>query len=316
MSRGGLLFVVVVVAAASADPRLMNITIYHVNSLEDGVVPVNMDSSNLAGDVFFDLRSIVLPVECGTQYAWTGDCDNAELTASDAVISKLVLEVDTRYGEYARCNYCDNGTDPFSGLACQAGEYFCTCGDYMQSYQCTETEVGKENISIAFANFTCTWDTYVVAPWRCWSTNVAQKTGGLWYSTLSTGECPGPNCTWRLVSVDKVVSKNCSNDVIFDAVESADQVACFDACGYPRNTSSACWIGCFYQTVLGPEGMLPTPYPGFKHSGMSLDDLVDAWTRPFNFDDPAMGGCPPIDWHDVDFPFNNDRVPGAADRIS
>ena len=67
---------------------------------------------------------------------------------------------------------------------------------------------------------------------------------------------------------------------------------CFDACGAPRNTSSACWIGCFYRTILGAEGMLPTgaTNPG----GMPYESLAAAWEAPFVSEDPAQGGCPAV----------------------
>ena len=56
------------------------------------------------------------------------------------------------------------------------------------------------------------------------------------------------------------------------------------------NTSSPCWIGCFYRTILGAEGMLPTgaAYPG----GMPYDALGQAWEAPFASSDPSRGGCP------------------------
>lgn len=284
--------------ARCIDPRYaVNMTVYHVTSLADGIVPVNMDTSNLAGDVFFDLRSVVLPLECGTPHAWSGDCDNKEISSDDDVISKLVIEVDSRFGEYARCNVCDNGTDPFSGLACESDAYFCTCGSFKNMTECDEKAVGFLNISESFKMLTCDWKGFVASPWRCWSGNVWLKTGGgAWYSTLAQGKCPGENCTWNLVSVEKVVSKKCSDNQVFDFVEGSDSsYGCFDQCGATngRNTSDPCWIGCFYQTVLGPKAMLPKPLPGYELEGVSTDDLIAAWSAAFDSDDSAQGGCPP-----------------------
>lgn len=34
------------------------------------------------------------------------DCDNIEVTAPDLAITKLVLEVDSRWSDYGRCNIC------------------------------------------------------------------------------------------------------------------------------------------------------------------------------------------------------------------
>ena len=96
---------------------------------------------------------------------------------------------------------------------------------------------------------------------------------------------------WRVVEVEKVVTKACSDASIYNAVEAQDTVKCFDACG-ARNTSSPCWIGCFYRTILGAEGMLPTgaAYPG----GMPYDALAQAWEAPFASSDPSRGRCPAV----------------------
>lgn len=273
---------------SALDPRFAEIiTVYHVDSASNGVIPASMDTADLNGDIFFDLRSIVLPFECSSPYARTMDCGNSELTSTDDVISKLVLQVDSRYGEYQRCNYCVNGTDPFSGLSCTAGEYFCTCGEVQAPYECTGTAVGAENISTLFNSGGCTWDSFFVSPWLCWSFNVYKKTGGIWYSTPQAGMCPGDNCTWRVLDVAKVVTKNCSDDKIYSQVEAVGP-DCFGACGTTRNTSSPCWIGCFYQTVLGPNAMFPGDMSGYVDEGMPLSDLVDAWTSAFD-------DCPPYE---------------------
>ena len=39
-------------------------TVYHVNPLHEGVLPIDMDTADVFGDAFFDLRSKVLPIEC------------------------------------------------------------------------------------------------------------------------------------------------------------------------------------------------------------------------------------------------------------
>ena len=41
------------------------------------------------------------------------------------------------------------------------------------------------------------------------------------------------------------------------------------------------------------DGMMPTG-ADFATTGVSLDDLVEAWDAPFNSDDAAKGGCPAI----------------------
>ena len=104
------------------------------------------------------------------------------------------------------------------------------------------------------------------------------------------------NSAWRVVKVEKVVTKACSDASLYNAIEARDSVGCFDACGdgasTPRNTSSPCWIGCFYRTILGAEGMLPTG--AGRAGGMSYESLAAAWEAPFASSDPSQGGCPAV----------------------
>ena len=67
---------------------------------------------------------------CASGRGWSGDCENGEVVDGDLVISKLVVEVDSRFGEYGMCNICVNGTDPLSRLPCATGEYICACPKY------------------------------------------------------------------------------------------------------------------------------------------------------------------------------------------
>jgi hypothetical protein len=67
--------------------------------------------------------------------------------------------------------------------------------------------------------------------------------------------------------------------------------SCFDACPQPTNTSSTCWISCFYSTLMGPtSGMAPLS----GDSGMPLTQLQQAFEAPFASSDPAHAGCPPV----------------------
>lgn len=91
---------------------------------------------------------------------------------------------------------------------------------------------------------------------------------------------------WRVVSVDKIVERSCHVRV-FGATVAATAPSCFDDCGsQSTNTSSPCWVNCFYKAALGPEAGIPGGTPG----GMSTADLVAAWTKPFLPE--AQGGCP------------------------
>ena len=142
------------------------------------------------------------------------------------------------------------------------GSYFCSCVKApLRIQECAAPDtlkVGRNNLTQSFGRWaagTCTWDQYIARPWTCWAMSVVEKTGGAWYSTFAASE----GSAWRVVEVEKVVTKACSGASLYDAIEARDSVKCFDACGAAssRNTSSPCWIGCFYRTILGAEGMLP-----------------------------------------------------------
>lgn len=126
--------------------------------------------------------------------------------------------------------------------------------------------------------------------WKCWHHNIPQKAGGLWYSQLEAGLCrkgsPPGSCGWRMLS-SSTVHEACLRDSVADAVEAADEVACFQSCG-PRNASSSCWIGCFFDTLLGPDARRNSSAGAV--TGMALEDVVAGWTRPFLPE--IAGGCP------------------------
>jgi hypothetical protein len=93
---------------------------------------------------------------------------------------------------------------------------------------------------------------------------------------------------------------------VYDAVEAFDQQdadggRCFDMCRPPfdpahplkprplvRNATDACWIYCFYATLLGGFGLLPNG----NYSGMPLALLDEAFEKPFLPEE--QGGCPSI----------------------
>ena len=54
-----------------------DLTVYHVNPLHEGVIPVNMDTADLRGDIFFDLSSKTIPIECASPIAkYSSACSN------------------------------------------------------------------------------------------------------------------------------------------------------------------------------------------------------------------------------------------------
>jgi hypothetical protein len=101
----------------------------------------------------------------------------------------------------------------------------------------------------------------------------------------------------------KKVGKECSDTAIDAVIKAGDRSApwggrCFDRCAPAdrRNTSSECYILCFYRNVLGPNGstqILNTTSPNF---GIPVLELLAAWEKPFAPE--AQGGCPSIPLRD------------------
>ena len=283
--------------AAAIDPtHAVAITVYHVNPHAAGAIPANMDTGDAAGDLFFDLEEVIIhPLACPPG-ARAYECTNPEAAGADLVVTRLTLEVDARYSSrYAKCNMGVNGTDQ-RGHPCRDGTYCCFCSDAARRPAPCEAAVGRENIRDRFGrgghHSACLRDG---RPSDCYRAKVAQKltaaTPGYWYSTLATSLCGAPGataCAWRVVGVDKIVTRRC-HTATFGAVVAAATPACFAGCGaQSTNTSSPCWTDCFYRAVLGPDA----GRPGGAVGGMPLPALLEAWERPFLPE--ALGGCPPL----------------------
>ena len=278
-----------------------NITVFHLNPAAYGSAPVDMDTADARGDLFFMLDTAYNPVECDGDRDMASrtaflDCKNAEQNDPHLVVTKLTLEVDDRYGKYSMCNVCIDGKDPLGhgrGQGCSmtggpggAPEYVCECqGD------CKRWEIGWESVAEFFKRLKPRSSTPSVDWWRY---NAAQKLGGSWYSTLAQGQCkPTSNwCGWRVVKTDKRVSKACADESIFSYIESKSKSTCFDTCKKGQGRfKDPCWVKCLFDAVLGSgaeKGEVDTT------GGMSLEDLDAAWARPFDFDE-AQGGCAALD---------------------
>eukprot|EP00038_Savillea_parva_P026030 m.50883 g.50883 ORF g.50883 m.50883 type:complete len:309 (+) comp7270_c1_seq1:80-1006(+) len=285
-----------------------NITVFHVYPGNFGPAPVNMNTADLHGDMFFDLRGVATPLECAHPTNESAhDCDNPEVIAPNLVISQVQLEVAGNWSQYGRCNLCVNGTDNHGNNSCTNGAYWCDCGDFGGPPEQCAAQVGRQNLSAWLGRMGGCWSRNgEPAPeWDCWRDAVAKKTceppfsnGGFWYSTTSDGYCGDgryasrDGCTWRLVQQIKRVNKTCSDNSIFSTVEVYGK-DCFANCsgvGPQRNTSSTCWIECFYASVVGPDA----GKQGGAVAGMPLSDLEQAWNAPFASEDPTKGGCPNI----------------------
>ena len=289
------------VLSNTLDPRhALNITVYHVNQANYSGC-ADMNTASLRGDMMFALRDVALPVECTVGGGMSSfDCKNPESSAKDLAITELVLEVDSRFGTYAFCNV-------------HMGHYSCVCEDHGQAgpnatvnetdccatpdtgRNCARPNIGAVNLSKWMAGHHH-WHhgNETMQEWEYWRDNIPTKTGGFWYSTSGIAECKpgaaGP-CGWRIAQTVKKVNKSCSDASINAALTTGPGKACFDACPQPSNTSSVCFIRCWYKTVLGPHAgdrMLTPSTMG----GLLLADLEAAWRRPFRSELSSHGGCP------------------------
>ena len=103
---------ILLLSSISAPDGFTNVTVFHVNPASYAPVPLNMNTGDALGDMYFDIRSVGLPLECASGDPTTAhDCDNAEVVSNDLVITKLTLQVRLPFGDYGRCNICVNGTD-------------------------------------------------------------------------------------------------------------------------------------------------------------------------------------------------------------
>ena len=305
-------------SSLSIDPRhAKNITVYHVTEHKFGAIPVNMDTGDALGDMFFDMLEVILyPLTCpdGPDTPWDkpypSPCTNPETAGADLRVNKLTLEVDERYSQYAMCNVGVNDSDPFGG-SCPTDTYCCDCfsgaspnpGFHQNKTRCNAT-LGYENIFVKFGKFGmksggCKRSLRNPHPTKaeCYASNTFAKLNatshGSWFSSLDSGYCggslqgqgQGAACTWRVLTVE-VVKRECHTRV-FGAEVAKTAPGCLDGCGAQRaNSSSLCWIDCFYQAALGPHA----GRPGETGGGMSTDALVAAWQKPFLPE--AEGGCP------------------------
>lgn len=131
------------------------IKVYHLNPISAGVVPVNMDTGDALGDLYFYLGQFLLPVECADPHASGSsgfDCNNPERRDPSLVVTEVDLEVDTGYTVYSACNLC-NGTDPLSGKPCELGTYVCDCfSDSNTTAPCDRSKVGKMHVADTFGH--------------------------------------------------------------------------------------------------------------------------------------------------------------------
>jgi hypothetical protein len=258
------------------------------------------------------LRSVSLPVECASSSPLARfDCANPEQnnTATN-VISQNTVDVDGRWGDYGACNV--NETSKTYTCACRSSN-----ASSHVSMPCNAS-VGRSTI----------YDREEPPAggvghgedWQWWRVNLARKmggsaAGGAWFSTTSSGECrpaaapaapaapaagggagaaaaaavPQQPCHWSLTATTRTIASSCLLTRVGDAVV-AHSPACFDGCGaQAANQSSACYVGCFMGSVLGPAGGRELIN---ETDGIPLAVVSGAWGDAFA--PPTSGGCPDL----------------------
>lgn len=230
--------VLATIFAAAIDPKYAtNITVFHVNEHKFGAIPVNMNTGDAVGDLFFDMLEVLItPLTCanrsGRPSHGPDPCTNPEAVGDDLMINKVTLEVDRRFSGYGACNVCINGTDPL-GEPCATGTYHCDCFASSRHWPplkvpCNAT-VGFEDVFKQFSRFIkpgCRRTLFKPQPTPadCYRGNFFSKLSadehGSWYSSLDKGDCAkaGSACTWRVVSVDKIVKRSCHTRVFGEVV--------------------------------------------------------------------------------------------------
>jgi len=260
----------------------VNLTLYHTNQLNYSAGDVaDMNTADALGDLEFTVRAKMLPLECADPaYARHAsyDCSNPEQDASDLGVTKLVLQVAPHVGKYCPCNV-------------HAGIYSCESHD---SGSCSG--FGAVPVGVFLGKYDNASKMNASTPDFIWYgvNTLLRFAKGMWYSSLGSAQCPPGaakpvgGCSWRVLDVAKRVHRECSDKLQEAAVKKAAG-GCFEACPQPNNSSSACWIGCFYRTMLGPHVGSQVSQPS---EGMPRASVLAAWDAAFA--PSSEGGCPSV----------------------
>lgn len=275
-----------------------NMTVYDVLPQDCRHTVTEKDVGNPAGDAYFNTKDKYLPVACAEcakdplacrHDSAAFDCSNPESKGS-LVVRKIEVEV--------------------SGLDERGGYALCNDDDGKCGYRCVvpsrhlPTAVGVEKVC---AGCNMAPEPGTRYPHRMnfdyWDYNVAallgDRGGGRWYSLRKEDE----GKFWRNAKIVKVINAGCQATAL-DALVAKRGEGCFRSCPQPLNTSTTCWVDCFFETVLG-KGHNTSVTPA---GGMEPGDVTGAWLQGFNSDDPAEFGCPACP-SDGDCPFR--PPPGA-----
>ena len=225
------------------------------------------DSADALGDTFFLFGDRIAQRErCASDP--TGFFCSCEVTCVDNVYTQYTVTI---YGgidyPYGACNptttnisnpqYVCRGDDGLHAGSAVVNTRYATLGDGCIPPQTTGPYPDS-----------CGWKYYS-----------SKHVGGMWFSTPAKGNCDtqpaSADCTWRIAETRKIVNESCLNDQVISVVEQRDP-SCFTTCPQPTNTSSHCYLNCFFANAL----QVPAA------------TLQQTWENAFASSDPKKGGCP------------------------
>lgn len=111
--------------------------------------------------------------------------------------------------------------------------------------------------------------------------NLATRVQGLWYSTVTAGDCDSPDrtsCSWKLSKTVKEINATCHANLVRKKIETLGS-KCFNDC--PAGTTdphTSCYIHCYYNTLLGPDSATVVNGTG----GLAGGEIVQIWTDAFD----------------------------------
>mmetsp|Transcript_28256 Transcript_28256/g.74111 ORF Transcript_28256/g.74111 Transcript_28256/m.74111 type:complete len:308 (+) Transcript_28256:3-926(+) len=278
-------------AAVRDGPMPVNpvtLEVYHVNQANYTGIE-NMNTADAAGDAFFDLRTLCQYYECNinkTSRVYPGQCSNPEVNSDNLVITKVEV-LAAGFSEYGECNVCVNGTVPITRppQPCVDGSYHCRCSGMFGRDAPCKPQMGRTSVRELIGGFAKYMNLNQSGPSIHWMVNLANRVGGEWYSTVTAGDCDSPDrtsCDWKLSKTIKEVNATCHANEVQSQIEKLG-ASCFEKCpGRTADVHTACYITCYYETLLGPDASTSSNSTG----GLPADDIVKLWTDAFDT-------CPP-----------------------
>jgi len=283
------------------------LTVYDVLPSECGAVDAHSfslkDYGDSAGDAYYAMRSLLPPMLCDRCHSEAptpdalcvryngiavGTCFSEQAHPGPQVARKITVEIPEQhdFGPYGACNPAENatGTDICEYECVPAGEVRAVAAGIGRQ-RLTEEYICTEEIGQRIANETNQTDPAIRA--LHYDYNLCRLLDGHWYSV---GNDSFAGTLWRAPTLVKAIDSQCLMSTLHQRVRNASGTACFDSCpdgtinGH-YNTSSPCYVRCFYDTLLGPNAD-STDYAG---GGMGAAAINDAWLAGFDV-------CPEYDF--------------------